>query len=118
MGDMPLDVREILKDLANPFVERCGYILNDWTMVLMRNISKSPGDSFSFDRNQQLALVRDSRYRIMGIFHTHPAGKLEPSEKDVKGWPPIPGLRYWIVNENRVAEWGWKNGSPVYIQDA
>lgn len=116
MSDMPFEVQEMLKDLANPIVERCGYILKDWTIVLIQNVAKSPGGSFEFDPDQQRQLVEDSRERIMGIFHTHPMGTTQPSPQDIKGWPPIQGLRYWIVTDRTITEWRRGGDQAIFVE--
>lgn len=118
MTDMPHEILKALKDLGNPHVERCGYILRGWTITLINNVSAQSSEAFEFDPEQQRRVVEDSREMIMGIFHTHPKGSTVPSQKDIEGWPPIPGLRYWIVTSSEVAEWELQDGKPKLLSRA
>lgn len=90
--------------------EQCGYVLDDYTIVVVKNVSELPKESFEFDPGQQANIVRDLRCRLIGMFHTHPKGSPRPSDKDRLNWPQIPSFKYWIVAMGQVYEWE-KHGS-------
>lgn len=113
--EMPLYVSHALAGLGHSIHEMCGYILKDWTLVVISNVSSSTRDSFEFDPDQQKNIVEKHLEEIVGIFHTHPSGKSHPSPRDEENWPKVPGMRYWIATWDRVSEWAVKNGKVVPV---
>lgn len=109
---IPEWAQRTLARLDNPFVEECGYILDDFTIIPMNNVSATPKSSFAFDPDQQRLIVSKFRARLEGIFHTHPSGAPGLSEADVIGWPRVPHFRYWTVAGGVIREWT-KRGEQV-----
>lgn len=106
MERMPVPVRNTLKRMARGnHKEICGFVMKNWSLVPVRNVSPTPKTRFEIDPAAQLALVKERRGDILGIYHSHPSGSCEPSITDKKGWPAVPHWRYWIVTKTMVAEW-------------
>ncbi|WP_256758191.1 Mov34/MPN/PAD-1 family protein [Cohnella sp. WQ 127256] len=79
-------------------VEFDGIILADGFSII-RNISPSPLDSFSFHPEDWIAITykaQKNQRTIVGLFHTHPKGSTRPSLHDSQG--SIPWGTYWIIS--------------------
>ncbi len=71
-------------------IEACGYLLGRSGVIadhyVMTNVDQSE-TRFSFDPAEQFEAVRKARelrVDIVGIYHSHPTSKAEPSEEDVR----------------------------------
>lgn len=115
MEHMPDWCGSMISSLSSPQEERCGYVLDDWTLVLVRNLAENPEREFQFDPDQQFRIVKAMRPRIIGMFHTHPSGSYRPSQKDKESWPPMEGFRYWIGTSKEVAEWEMHDGQTEIV---
>lgn len=115
MEHMPDWCGSMISSLSSPDEERCGYVLDDWTIVLVRNLAENPEREFQFDPDQQFRIVKAMRPRIIGMFHTHPSGSHRPSQKDIDSWPPMDGFRYWIGTSKTVAEWEMDDGQAKIV---
>lgn len=89
--------------LAERPEECCGLIaLKDGKMMLYgaENVADSPSDSFLIAPRDQLGilkLIEQGGQTLAGIYHSHPRGPAEPSERDIaiaRNWP---GLTWVIV---------------------
>lgn len=66
--------------------------------AIIRNASKTPGDSFAFDRGEWIAAcyeAQKNQRQIVGVFHSHPTGANAPSKRDEQAL--VPWESYWIV---------------------
>jgi len=66
---------------------------------LVRNVSSSPADSFSFHPEDWISVyykAQRNQRNIVGLFHSHPRGAPIPSFSDVQGF--IPWGTYWIIS--------------------
>lgn len=107
MEPMPEQCARNLRYLAygNP-LEVCGFVMDDWTFVPIKNVAERPEKSFFMDPVGSFEFLRENHESVIGIFHSHPGGTEEPSGDDVSGWPPEHlGLRYWVVTSDGVGEW-------------
>lgn len=111
MEYMPADLAKTLSAMARgTHNEICGFILDDWTLISVRNVAKLPTISFEMSMNAILGAVEmaaASDRKILGTYHSHPGGSTEPSETDLHGWPRfIDGsyARYWVVTGDTVQE--------------
>lgn len=113
---MPHWCASMIRSLSVPEEERCGYVLDDWSIVLVRNVAENPVREFQFDPEQQYRIVKALRPRILGMFHTHPSGSHRPSQRDIESWPSIPGFRYWIGTQDEVTEWSIDDGETEIVR--
>jgi proteasome lid subunit RPN8/RPN11 len=83
--------RQFLLDAANatPEAEICGLLLGTGhrveRLVPARNVARDPARSFEIDPATLLATHRDARglgLAVIGHWHSHPNGRLEPSARD------------------------------------
>lgn len=106
---MPSAVRSALTAMARSAGEReiCGFIMRDWAIHVMRNVSDR-NDQFVMDDKDLLDFFGKNYYYIEGVYHSHWDGQKHPSDKDVVYMQPH--WRYWIVTLENVHEWELKNG--------
>jgi len=71
-------------------LEACGYLAGKDGVVTdiyeLANIDKSQ-EHFSFDPQEQFAVLRDSRQKgltLYAVYHSHPASPARPSAEDIK----------------------------------
>lgn len=96
----------------SPQAEVCGFVTSDGMVHIIPNVSANPAHAFFMDPQLQIAFLKEHHESVIGVFHTHPGGKLDPSEQDIKGWHPAMPWRYFIVTANQIMEWK-KNGDDV-----
>ncbi len=100
---------------ASPTREICGFIMKDWWILPVDNISKDDLE-FHMDPKQQLRVQMEQGADILGVYHSHPGGLGRPSMRDVVMAPF--GLRYWIIAGDSVNEWEFRNGEAFPVQAA
>lgn len=87
--------------------EACGLLLATRTgglsFVTSRNLSDRPADSFVIDPRLQETAVGEG-WTVVGMVHSHPNGKPEPSDLDRDTYVPR-GWWYLVV--------GFKTGAPI-----
>ena len=66
---------------AQPY-EACGFILNDGTIVEIRNSYHDPMRGFLMSRTDLTEKVPNPDV-VYAIWHTHPKGSLRPSKSDI-----------------------------------
>lgn len=96
---------------AHP-LEACGLLLGlaggpIGEATLARNVADTPAHAFEIDPAHLLQWQRRARAdgrRIIGCWHSHPDGRLEPSAADHAGalWP---GLLWLIVGDGAMRLW-------------
>jgi len=86
--------------------ETCGILMGDWRGGIVRvedfrpvrNASREPLRSFMFDPEEWVRAFFEARKwgrDVVGVFHSHPDGRLSPSEADRKA--QLPWGTCWIV---------------------
>lgn len=71
----------------------------DLVLIGAENAAESPTDSFLISPKEQLKMLAAIERRgeeLVGIWHSHPRGGAEPSERDrvmAEGWPGIT----WVI---------------------
>lgn len=111
---VPREVQEVLsaEALAASPREICGFLLVDWSIHYMRNVS-AKDDRFEMDDAELLAFYREYLGNIAGVFHSHPDGRTSPSDVDIAYAPP--DIRYWIVTAYGFYEWDMTHDPPAAI---
>lgn len=110
---MPIDLQFRLIALAKEAapMEACGFVMPGWSLVFMPNVADEPGN-FRIDDNALLQFYTDFPPPL-GLFHTHPGGRPEPSRTDIDYAPQ--GLRYWIATPEDVYEWDMTHERPRLV---
>jgi desampylase len=108
---MPKTCARELRTLANAGLpnEVCGFVMEDWSVWPVPNSSKQPRNSFEFESEELLRILRDRSFSIRGVYHSHPGGTPHPSDYDAEHWC-YSSFRYWVVTAFDVYEWEITNG--------
>ncbi len=111
---LPREVQELLISLARVHAPRecCGFILDDFTVYPIRNIAQAYSE-FEMHHGETKTAYMNLHGRLLGVYHSHPGGKIEPSTRDILSRPD--GLRYWIVTKFEVAEWRFDGDQAVRV---
>jgi proteasome lid subunit RPN8/RPN11 len=106
---MPEMVRDALTAMArsSPDREICGFILGDWSICPITNVAENDRD-FKMSDADVISFFTMNYGSVLGIYHSHPSGREDPSEADIEYAPAR--LRYWIVTASDVIEWGFGDG--------
>lgn len=83
-------------------------------VVPARNVSPHPANSFEIDPGTLMRTHRDVRERqrqVIGHYHSHPTGKLEPSARDAAR-ATHNGQLWLIIADGRVAAFEAVNPDP------
>lgn len=107
MDEMPQDCALEIVDLAQAGMphEVCGFVLMDWELMQVRNVSRNPERAFSLEHETLLDMLMYHRDTLRGIWHTHPSGRGHPSAEDKITMTLYPDLRHWIGTCANVYEW-------------
>jgi proteasome lid subunit RPN8/RPN11 len=84
--------------------ERCGLLLDDDTVVEVKNIAEDPVNSYKMDPLSVLPLLD----RVRGTWHTHPDSDPNLSGDDYSGFLAWPDLEHLII--------GRRNGQIVSLR--
>lgn len=104
---MPEHVAATMRVIARESREHCGFLFDDWAIVVIKNIADKDAD-FEMDPDQMLKVLREDWEKVIAVWHTHPRGREMPSSKDVE-WAPVQ-WRYFIVTPEVVVEWNIADG--------
>lgn len=106
---MPTIVRDALTAMArsSPNREICGFILDDWSICPIRNVADQD-HNFKMSDQDVINFFQMHYSNVLGLYHSHPSGRQEPSEADIEYAPAR--LRYWIVTTDDVIEWELGDG--------
>lgn len=106
---MPTMVRDALTAMArsSPSREICGFILDDWSICPITNVAENDRD-FKMSDSDVINFFTMNYESVMGIYHSHPSGREDPSEADIEYAPAR--LSYWIVTAETVTEWEMGDG--------
>ncbi len=74
--------------------ERCGFVLEDGTLVEISNVHSEPTKGFRMDPFELLQHLDDP---LVGTWHTHPDGDPNLSQEDYAGFLNWPHLKHYIV---------------------
>lgn len=67
--------------VANPDEEICGFILEDGTIVQIKNVFENPRYGFEMDKDEMMAVIH-GQTPIAATYHSHPSGLSTPSAGD------------------------------------
>lgn len=84
---LPQDTVSALKELAKSKREQCGFILSDGSIIKIENVAESDSD-FEMENTAMLDILRRYWQDLHGVYHTHPSGRIEPTEQDAAYAPP------------------------------
>ena len=93
--------------------EMCGLIDSRYDIHYITNIAINKSRDFMMHPQEYARTIQElfvADLRILGVFHTHPGGLINPSANDLKGWPnPKLNWRYFIATQHDVYEWEYRN---------
>lgn len=101
---------------ASPDVEVCGLLLGDGERVVelvpAANVAADPARHFEIDPAVLIAAYRQSRAggsKLLGHYHSHPSGSVEPSACDAE-MAGAEGTLWLIVSFHEYALWRVSGG--------
>jgi proteasome lid subunit RPN8/RPN11 len=96
--------------------EACGFILRDGTIKEIRNNDPYPYKQFRMDSRQ---LLKINPVDVIAIWHTHPSGKLYPSDVDQKHMTGLGeaygNWAYLIVTKDDVAQYNTQTDWSKFV---
>lgn len=100
-------------------MEICGFIrrsaLNEndeWVIHPITNVAQSP-NNFEMDERELIKFYEDYLHLAVGMYHSHPRGRIDPSTSDREHAPD--NMRYWIVTSDGVYEWDMSDEQPLAV---
>lgn len=90
-------------------LERVGFVLNDGTVVEVKNIHGTPQNDFDVDP-KDLIKYEDT---AIASWHTHPITTAHLSTDDYSGFTMWPDLLHWIVGTDGIAGYVVRNGAVI-----
>jgi desampylase len=94
--------RLIAQAAATPQVEICGLLFGSFDRVegiaAVANVAPEPATRFELDPAALIAAHRNARDggpKLLGTYHSHPNGRLEPSERDARAAQPDGSV--WVI---------------------
>ncbi len=113
------DLQELAREAAPE--ETCGLLFGDNGTALgflaTKNVAENPLRHFEIDPADLIAAERAMRAggpNILGYYHSHPSGAVEPSKTDAA--MAAPDNRIWLIINGRQAA-GWQAVSNGEIYD-
>lgn len=104
---------------ANP-LEVCGLLLGkNWSVtqaIHTGNVSEYPEREFEINPSELIAAERNARsggQSIIGYYHSHPTGKVEPSQIDANH-AAADGRIWLIVNGKEAAAWRTSPNGKIF----
>jgi proteasome lid subunit RPN8/RPN11 len=97
-----------------PF-EACGFVMDDGSIIEIRNVAPNPAKGFEMDRLQLVEKISDKVSSIVAIWHTHPSGKAAPSKRDLESMRCGAVHRHWlylVATKDEVTEWITEDYAP------
>lgn len=114
-SELPAPVAESLIEAAIDGRDReiCGFVMPEWNLVFMPNVAEKAGN-FEMDEGALWSFYTEFP-KPLGIFHSHPNGREEPSNVDFDYAPA--GLRYWIIvpSTRTIVEWDMSRDKPCRV---
>lgn len=97
----------MLSKFWNPYEERCGFILQDGTVIETPNVHSEPSWYFKIDQSEIDKHLPD----IYAFWHSHPDNNLNLSLADYFSFTAYPKHKHRIYNsENQYAEYYVRRG--------
>jgi proteasome lid subunit RPN8/RPN11 len=114
MDEMPFECGLVIRDLARVGLPRevCGFVLQDWEVIYIKNVARDPVNEFTMQPDDQLEWMFHRGHELLGIYHSHPSGKIGLSAPDKLMLRLHPNLRFWIATTSDVYEWVLKDDEP------
>lgn len=120
---MPSKTRANLELMASAHdtQEVCGFVMyheGHWSIRKVTNVAKHREVDWKMRAEDQIETLTRYASQVVGLFHSHPGGRPDPSDADIASWPL--GYRYWIVSR---AGTGWfvrewiRSGEEAYCVD-
>lgn len=83
--------------------EAVGLVMDNDDVVILTNVSSTPEKSFEVD-SLELYMKTIGLGRIRAVWHSHPGGRITPSDDDWD-WHPGDGIELWIVADGEIYEY-------------
>ena len=96
---------------AEDGIERCGFILEDETVVEVENISEDPENSFEISA-EMLVKFEDT---MVAAWHTHPNAPAQLSDDDYVGFMNWPNIKHYIIGADGVRCYEVHEGAVVNV---
>lgn len=103
---------ELLQKLWSYSPEQCGLILNDNSIVPLRNIHPDPWHNFQIDPKE----LEEHRLNIQATWHTHPKTTANLSVEDYRLFQQLPAWYHYIVSRDEVRCY-YVTDRVVYLYD-
>lgn len=92
-------MRDLLNDFYSPDgPERCGFILDDGSVVEVDNVASDPNLGFDIEVEDLLTF----EHRAVASWHTHPGSDSNLSEADASGFLNWPSLQHYIIGSDGI----------------
>lgn len=102
-----------LLDLWNPLNERCGFILNDGTVVECQNIHEDPEIGFEISTSS----IRQYEGQISATWHTHPRTSPNLSVEDYRAFQAWPKWFHYIIGEHEFWCYYVRNNAVILLDE-
>lgn len=89
--------------------ERCGFILNDGTILEVQNIHPEPESGFEIDPQETLRYINE----LAGVWHTHPKAPSVLSGDDKLYMEQWPQLSHYVIGNDGMREYRIEDGVLV-----
>lgn len=107
------DIDTQLLDMWRPFVEHCGFVLQDGTIVEVPNIHPLPHNGFHIS----LSAVEKYDSVASATWHTHPTTGPNLSVEDYYCFLAYPRLRHYIIAKKEAWCFYVENGTVLLHED-
>ncbi len=94
---MSVDVSKLLEHWS-PEVERCGFILEDGSIVEVPNVSETPAEAYVISTDDLMHYLD----RATATWHSHNTGTGNLSVADYQNFLNWPDWRHYIIERERV----------------
>jgi proteasome lid subunit RPN8/RPN11 len=106
-------MNELLLAHWNPNVERCGFVLNDDTIVECPNVHENPEKFFEIS----LESIGQYRDRVVATWHTHPMTGPNLTAEDYRAFQGYPEWFHYIVSEREVWCYYVRNKAVILVDE-
>jgi proteasome lid subunit RPN8/RPN11 len=106
-------MNELLLALWNPQVERCGFVLDDGSIVECPNVDPNPEKSFEISPDS----IGQYEGRVSATWHTHPRTGPNLSVEDYRAFQSYPDWFHYIVSESEVWCYYVRNKAVILHED-
>ncbi|RQS17145.1 Mov34/MPN/PAD-1 family protein [Burkholderia sp. Bp8998] len=99
--------------LWTPLTERCGFLLNDGSIVECQNVHEQPEIGFEITP----ASIRQYEDQIAATWHTHPRTGPNLSAEDYRAFQAWPRWFHYIIGEHDVWCYYVRNNAVILLDE-